>query len=91
MRKKIHRGGNAEQYHADKKYKEAVADAVVACATYREGPTCYIARKPSMEDAGSLVRTVCVTRDVGLRHCVGVLRGARAALAPARAPRAAEQ
>ena len=28
----IHRGGNAEQYHADKKYKEAVAEAVEACA-----------------------------------------------------------
>ena len=28
MCKKIHRGGNAEQYHADKKYKEAVAVAV---------------------------------------------------------------
>jgi len=31
MCKKIHRGGNAEQYNADKKYKEAVADAVEAC------------------------------------------------------------
>ena len=30
--KKIHRGGNAEQYYADKKYKEAVAEAVEACA-----------------------------------------------------------
>ena len=30
--KKIHRGGNAEQYHANKKYKEAVAEAVEACA-----------------------------------------------------------
>ena len=30
--KEIHRGGNAEQYHADKKYKEAVAVAVAACA-----------------------------------------------------------
>jgi len=28
MCKKIHRGGNAEQYYADKKYKEAVAAAV---------------------------------------------------------------
>ena len=28
MCKKIHRGGNAEQYNADKKYKEAVALAV---------------------------------------------------------------
>ena len=26
----IHRGGNAEQYNADKKYKEAVAEAVEA-------------------------------------------------------------
>ena len=30
--KRIHRGGNAEQYYADKKYKEAVAVAVEACA-----------------------------------------------------------
>jgi len=29
--KKIHRGGNAEQYHADNKYKEAVAVAVEKC------------------------------------------------------------
>ena len=28
----IHRGGNAEQYNADKKYKEAVAVAVAKCA-----------------------------------------------------------
>ena len=36
MCKKIHRGGNAEQYHADKKYKEAVAVAVEACADDHE-------------------------------------------------------
>ena len=30
--KKIKKGGGAEQYHADKKYKEAVAEAVEACA-----------------------------------------------------------
>ena len=34
--KKIHRGGNAEQYYADKKYKEAVAVAVEACAADME-------------------------------------------------------
>ena len=34
MCKKIHRGGNAEQYYADKKYKEAVAVAVEACAVW---------------------------------------------------------
>ena len=33
MCKKIHRGGNAEQYNADKKYKEAVAVAVEAKMT----------------------------------------------------------
>ena len=35
--KRIHRGGNAEQYHADKKYKEAVAAAVEACAEDTKG------------------------------------------------------
>ncbi|CAH0366736.1 unnamed protein product [Pelagomonas calceolata] len=42
MCKKIHRGGNAEQYHADKKYKEAVAAAVEKCAADTKGQTCYI-------------------------------------------------
>ena len=42
MCKKIHRGGNAEQYHADKKYKEAVAVAVEACAEDTKGQTCFI-------------------------------------------------
>ena len=45
MCKKIHRGGNAEQYHADKKYKEAVAEAVEACAADTKGQTCYICRQ----------------------------------------------
>ena len=35
MCKKIHRAGNAEQYHADKNYKEAVAEAVEALADGR--------------------------------------------------------
>ena len=35
--KRIHRGGNAEQYNADKKYKEAVAVAVEACAEDTKG------------------------------------------------------
>ena len=37
MCKKIHRGGNTEQYHADKKYKEAVAVAAEACADDTNG------------------------------------------------------
>jgi len=39
--KKMHRGGNAEQYHADLKYKEAVKVAVEACAEDTKGQTCY--------------------------------------------------
>ena len=42
MCKKIHRGGNAEQYNADKKYKEAVAVAVAKCAADTKGQKCYI-------------------------------------------------
>ena len=42
MCKKIHRGGNAEQYNADNKYKEAVSVAVEACADDTKGQTCYI-------------------------------------------------
>ena len=38
--KKIHRGGNAEQYNADKKYKEAVAVAVEACADEKPRHCC---------------------------------------------------
>ena len=40
--RRIKRGGGAEQYHADKKYKEAVAEAVEACADDTKGQTCYI-------------------------------------------------
>jgi tetratricopeptide (TPR) repeat protein len=40
--KEIKRGGGAEQYHADKKYEEAVADAVEECADDTKGQTCYI-------------------------------------------------
>ena len=38
----IRRGGGAEQYHADKKYKEAVAVAAEKCADDTKGQTCYI-------------------------------------------------
>ena len=54
MCKKIHRGGNAEQYNADKKYKEAVAVAV----TLREAIN-YAASLISVkrfEEAKSLLR-----------------------------------
>ena len=38
----IKRGGGAEQYNADKKYKEFVAVAVEKCAADTKGQTCYI-------------------------------------------------
>ena len=40
--KKIKKSGGAEQYHADKKLKEAVAAAVEECADDTKGQTCYI-------------------------------------------------
>ena len=40
--KRIKKGGGAEQYHADKKYKEALALASEKCADDTKGQTCYI-------------------------------------------------
>jgi len=40
--KKIKKSGGAELYHADQKLKEAVAEAVEACADDTKGQTCYI-------------------------------------------------
>ena len=40
--KPIKRAGGAEQYHANKKYTEAVAVAVEKCAEDTKGQTCYI-------------------------------------------------
>ena len=40
--KQIRKGGGAEQYHADQKYKESVVLAVEECAEDTKGQTCYI-------------------------------------------------
>ena len=40
--KKIKKAGGCEQYHADTKYKEAVAVAVEECADDTKGQKCYI-------------------------------------------------
>ena len=40
--RKIRKGGGAEQYHAETKYKEAVGVAAEACADDTKGQTCYI-------------------------------------------------
>ena len=58
MCKKIHRGGNAEQYHANKKYKEAVAEAV-------DNYTSLLNQLNRFEAAKSLMRKMMpVTRRV---------------------------
>ena len=54
MCKKIHRGGNAEKYHADKKYKEALAEAVEACADDTKGQEAVT----TLEDSQRIARRV---------------------------------
>ena len=64
-----HRGGNAEQYHANKKYKEAVAEAVEACAADTKGQTCYICLEsvhPHTKEG--LVRGCACQGDQGFAH-----------------------
>jgi hypothetical protein len=69
MCKKIHRGGNAEQYHADKKYKEAVAVAVEACADDTKGQTCYICTEAvHWKTKEGLVRMCACRGTAGFAH-----------------------
>ena len=88
MCKKIHRGGNAEQYHADKKYKEAVAVAVEACADdtkglYNDpGATLDDLREAvtTLEDLARIARRVLGSDHPTVSTMEGDLEGARAAL-----------
>ena len=69
MCKKIHRGGNAEQYYADKKYKEAVAEAVEACAEDTKGQTCYICTQAlHWKTKEGLVRMCACRGTAGFAH-----------------------
>ncbi|CAH0379140.1 unnamed protein product [Pelagomonas calceolata] len=69
MCKKIHRGGNAEQYNADKKYKEAVAVAVEACAKDTKGQTCYICTQAlHWKTKEGLVRMCACRGTAGFAH-----------------------
>ena len=69
--KRIHRGGNAEQYYADKKYKEAVAVAVEACAEDTTGQTCYICAGNSANN--DMLRMCACQGTAGFVHlsCLG--------------------
>ena len=79
--KKIHRGGNAEQYHADKKYKEAVAVAVKACADDTTIDDLHKSVK-ALEDLARTARRVLGGAHPFVLGIEGdLLPGARAALA----------
>ena len=64
--KRIKRGGGAERYHAEKKYKEAVAEAVKKCAKETKGQTCYICRD-KRPDEGLVRGCACHTTE-GFAH-----------------------
>ena len=67
--KRIHRGGNAEQYHAEKKYKEAVAEAIEKCADDTKGQTCYICTEPvHWKTNEGLVRGCACRGTAGFAH-----------------------
>jgi hypothetical protein len=75
MCKKIHRGGNAEHYHANKKYKEALAVAVEACAEDAKGQTCYICMEAVHPSTGEgLVRGCACQGDQGFAHVSCLVR-----------------
>ena len=67
--RRIKRAGGAEQYHADKKYKEAVAVAVEACADDTKGQTCYICTQAlHWKTKEGLVRMCACRGTAGFAH-----------------------
>ena len=82
----IKRGGGAEQYHADKKYKEAVAVAVEDCALDTKGQTCYIcmegAERRHTANEG-LVRMCACRGTSGFAHVSCLVRQAQTSVAEA--------
>ena len=75
MCKKIHRGGNAEQYYANKKYKEALAVAVEACSEDAKGQTCYICLEAVHPSTGEgLVRGCACQGNQGYCHVSCLVR-----------------
>ncbi len=74
----IHLGGNAEQYNADRKYKEAVAVAVEACAADTAGQTCFICMDGPVEEG--LVRGCSCRGAAGVAHVSCLARQAQVAV-----------
>ena len=74
----IRRGGGGEQYHAEKKYKEAVAVAVEKCAADTAGQTCYICLEDGSEEG--LVRMCACRGAAGFAHISCLARQAEVAV-----------
>ena len=72
--KRIKRGGGAEQYHADKKYKDAVDEAIEGCAGATKGQTCYICRDERSTEG--LVRGCACHTTEGFAHLSCLVREA---------------
>ena len=67
--KKIKKGGGAEQYHADKKYAEALGAATMACVEDTRGQTCYICTEAVHRHTGEgLVRGCACHTTEGFVH-----------------------
>ena len=67
--KKIKRRGGAEQYNADNKCKEALAEAVEACAEDTKGQTCYICTQAlHWKTKEGLVRMCACRGTAGFAH-----------------------
>ncbi len=67
--KKIKKTGGAEQYHANKKYAEAVVVAAEACADDTKGQTCYICTQAvHWKTKEGLVRMCACRGTAGFAH-----------------------
>jgi hypothetical protein len=67
--KKIKKGGGAELYHADKRTKEAVVEAVEKCAADTKGQTCYICTQAlHWKTKEGLVRMCACRGTAGVAH-----------------------
>ena len=67
--KKIKKGGGAEPYHAEKKYKELLAEAAEKCADDTAGQTCYICTQSlHWKTKEGLVRMCACRGTAGFAH-----------------------
>ena len=91
--KKIKRRGGAEQYNADNKCKEAIVEAVEACADDTKGQTCYICTQAlHWKTKEGLVRMCACRGTAGFAHVSCLTEQAKILVAEAdrharRAPR----